>query len=209
MTPARSRPPPAPTSERKRRSRRLRPRVLAHVRPLRRAHRRRGGDPQYRVASGICLIVERDPITTRKSRERRPPFRRPPVAHLGPVPARAHAQPQPARPNGRRAGEGRGDEGDLDHDEASYHAKYVNFDRIWSWPSRRNGHTHPSSLAAPAQPPPIGCLGSATPGSPITTPSENVGHDLDTGCWSRGPSRCTFAPALTSAASAVRTCPEP
>ena len=59
---------------------------------------------------------------------------------------------------------------DLDHDEASYHGKYVNFDRIWSWPKPRNGHTHQSSLVAPAQPSSIGCLGSATPGSPPPPP---------------------------------------
>ena len=126
-----------------------------------------------RVASGICLIVERDPITTAKEVAS--------VDHLsGPLEFGVGA--------GWNRTEMRNHGTDPRVRMAVMRERVEAMKEIWTTtrpattantststgsgrgPSRRNGHTHQSSLVAPAQPSSIGCLGSATPGSPITTP---------------------------------------
>ena len=42
------------------------PREYSHTRPVRGAHGRGGHDREARLGTGICLVVERDPITTAK-----------------------------------------------------------------------------------------------------------------------------------------------
>ena len=91
-----------------------------------------------RVASGICLIVERDPITTAKEVAS--------VDHLsggrlefgvGAGWNRTEMRNHGTDPRVRMTVMRERVEAMKEiwtHDEASYHGKYVNFDRIWSWP---------------------------------------------------------------------------
>src|SRR5215203_3086088 len=67
-----------------------------------------------RVGSGICLVVERDPITTAKE-----------VANHGTDP-RTRMKLLGERVDAMKA--------IWTQDEASYHGCFVDFDRIWSWP---------------------------------------------------------------------------
>ena len=90
-----------------------------------------------RIGTGICLVIEHDPITLAKQ-----------VATLdalsGDASCSASAAAGTARrwritaPSSRSAGTEarahRGDEGDLTKDEASHHGEHVSFDAIWSWP---------------------------------------------------------------------------
>jgi probable F420-dependent oxidoreductase len=91
-----------------------------------------------RVASGICLVVERDPITTAKEVAS--------VDHLsggrldfgvGAGWNRTEMRNHGTDPRVRMAVMRERVEAMKEiwtNDEASYHGKYVNFDRIWSWP---------------------------------------------------------------------------
>jgi probable F420-dependent oxidoreductase len=93
---------------------------------------------KLRVGSGICLVVERDPITTAKevasidhlSGGRREfgvgaGWNREEMANHGTDP-RVRMQLMAERVEAMKA--------IWTQDEASYHGKYVDFERIWSWP---------------------------------------------------------------------------
>ena len=78
-------------------------------------------------------------------REHRPPLRRARrVRRRRGLEPRGDGQPRhrPEAPLRRHARARRGDEGDLDPGEASYHGEHVDFDRIWSWPKPAQ-HPHP------------------------------------------------------------------
>ena len=93
---------------------------------------------RLRVGTGICLVIERDPITTAKE-----------VASLDQLSGgrfqfgvgagwnREEMENHGTDP-GRRFGVMRerieAMKAIWTEDEASYHGRYVNFDRIWSWP---------------------------------------------------------------------------
>ena len=120
------------------------------------------GDPHIRVVSGICLVVERDPIITANAVAS--------VDHLsggrlefgvGAGWNRTEMRHHGTDPRVRMAIMRERVEAMKEiwtQDEASYHGKYVNFDGSGRGPSRRNGHTRQSWLAAPAQPSSIGYL---------------------------------------------------
>jgi probable F420-dependent oxidoreductase len=93
---------------------------------------------KIRIGSGVCLLVERDPITTAKevasvdhlsggrfefgigsgwNREEMQNHGTDPRVRLRVLGERIHAMREI-----------------WTNDEASYHGKYVDFDRIWSWP---------------------------------------------------------------------------
>lgn len=93
---------------------------------------------RLRIASGICLVIERDPITTAKEVASvdvlsggRMEFgvgagwNREEMRNHGTDP-RVRMEVMRERVEAMRA--------IWTHDEASYHGKYVDFDRIWSWP---------------------------------------------------------------------------
>src|SRR5687768_7796166 len=108
-----------------------------------------------RVASGICLVVERDPITTAKEVAS--------VDHLsggrlefgvGAGWNRTEMRNHGTDPRVRMAVMRERVEAMKEiwtHDEASYHGKYVNFDRIWSWPKPAQW-PHPPVLVGGAGP---------------------------------------------------------
>jgi probable F420-dependent oxidoreductase len=93
---------------------------------------------RLRVGTGICLVIERDPITTAKE-----------VASLDQLSGgrllfgvgagwnaeemRNHGT-DPARRFGVMRERIEAMKAIWTHDEASYHGRYVDFDRIWSWP---------------------------------------------------------------------------
>jgi probable F420-dependent oxidoreductase len=93
---------------------------------------------RLRVGTGICLVIERDPITTAKE-----------VASLDQLSSgrllfgvgagwkaeemRNHGT-DPARRFGVMRERIEAMKAIWTHDEASYHGRYVDFDRIWSWP---------------------------------------------------------------------------
>jgi probable F420-dependent oxidoreductase len=93
---------------------------------------------RLRVGTGICLVIERDPITTAKE-----------VASLDQLSGgrllfgvgagwnaeemRNHGT-DPARRFGVMHERIEAMKEIWTHDEASYHGRYVDFDRIWSWP---------------------------------------------------------------------------
>jgi probable F420-dependent oxidoreductase len=93
---------------------------------------------RLRVATGICLVVERDPITTAKE-----------VASLDRLSGgrflfgvgagwNVEEMANHGTDAGRRFGVMRerveAMKAIWTQDEASYHGRYVNFDRVWSWP---------------------------------------------------------------------------
>jgi probable F420-dependent oxidoreductase len=93
---------------------------------------------RVRIGTGICLVVERDPITTAKE-----------VASLDRLSGgrflfgigagwNAEEMANHGTDPGRRFGVMRerveAMKAIWTHDEASYHGRHVNFDRIWSWP---------------------------------------------------------------------------
>ena len=93
---------------------------------------------RLRIASGICLVIERDPITTAKEVASvdflsggRMEFgvgagwNREEMANHGTDP-RVRMAVMAERVEAMKA--------IWTQDEASYHGKHVNFDRIWSWP---------------------------------------------------------------------------
>jgi probable F420-dependent oxidoreductase len=108
-----------------------------------------------RVASGICLIVERDPIITAKEVAS--------VDHLsggrlefgvGAGWNRTEMRNHGTDPRVRMAIMRERVQAMKEiwtHDEASYHGKYVNFDRIWSWPKPAQW-PHPPVLVGGAGP---------------------------------------------------------
>ena len=69
---------------------------------------------RLRVGSGICLVIERDPITTAKE-----------VANHGTDPPRRMAVLRERVEAMKEI---------WTNDEASYAGEYVSFERIWSWP---------------------------------------------------------------------------
>ena len=110
---------------------------------------------KLRVASGICLVVERDPITTAKEVAS--------VDHLsggrlefgvGAGWNRTEMRHHGTDPRVRMAVMRERVEAMKEiwtQDEASYHGKYVNFDRIWSWPKPAQW-PHPPVLVGGAGP---------------------------------------------------------
>jgi probable F420-dependent oxidoreductase len=108
-----------------------------------------------RVASGICLVVERDPIITAKEVAS--------IDHLsggrlefgvGAGWNRTEMRNHGTDPRVRMAVMRERVEAMKEiwtQDEASYHGKYVNFDRIWSWPKPAQW-PHPPVLVGGAGP---------------------------------------------------------
>ena len=128
-----------------------------------------------RVGSGICLVVERDPITTAKevaSLDRLSGGRfefgvgagwnREEMANHGTDP-RTRMRLMAERIEAMKA--------IWTEDEATYHGEFVNFDRIWSWPKPASGPTRRCWSAVSARRCSIACCASATPGFPTTAPT--------------------------------------
>ena len=125
---------------------------------------------RLRVGSGICLVVERDPITTAKevaSVDRLSGGRfefgvgagwnREEMANHGTDP-RTRMRLLKERIEAMKA--------IWTQDEASYHGDFVSFDAIWSWPKPAQ-RPHPRCWsAATGRPWRTGCWTSATPGFP-------------------------------------------
>ena len=110
---------------------------------------------KIRIASGICLVIERDPIITAKEVAS--------VDHLsggrlefgvGAGWNRTEMRHHGTDPRVRMAVMRERVEAMKEiwtQDEASYHGKYVNFDRIWSWPKPAQW-PHPPVLVGGAGP---------------------------------------------------------
>ena len=128
---------------------------------------------RLRVGSGICLVIERDPIITAKEVAS--------VDHLSGGPLRVRrrrgleprgdGQPRhrPARADGHHARAGRGDEGDLDprRGQLPRRARRTSSGSGPS-PSPRSARTRRSSSAATARRSSTACWPSATPGCPTS-----------------------------------------
>ncbi|WP_197946231.1 TIGR03619 family F420-dependent LLM class oxidoreductase [Phytohabitans suffuscus] len=143
---------------------------------------------RLRVASGICLVIERDPIITAKEVASvdhlcggRLEFgvgagwNRTEMRHHGTDP-RVRMRVMRERVEAMKT--------IWANDEASYSGRYVNFERVWSWPKPAQ-RPHPrSSSAGPARPCSTACWPSATRGSRTTGPACTTGSPS----CARGPS---------------------